>query len=65
MRTRTDVGSVAGGRTIATAARGPLRIFVHAETRGAALLVIASALAVIWANVPALQYETAWAPRWR
>ncbi|HEY4602898.1 MAG TPA: Na+/H+ antiporter NhaA [Blastococcus sp.] len=60
MRTRTDVGSVAGGRTIATAARGPLRIFVHAETRGAALLVIASALAVIWANVPALHYETAW-----
>src|SRR4051794_40444465 len=60
MRTRTDVGSVAGGRTIATGARGPLGIFVHAETRGGALLVIASALAVVWANVPALHYETAW-----
>jgi Na+/H+ antiporter NhaA len=57
----TDVDSVAGGRTIATAARGPLRVFVRAETRGAALLVAASALALIWANVPALRYEAAWA----
>jgi Na+/H+ antiporter NhaA len=60
MRRRTDVGRVAGARTIATAAHGPLRVFVRAETRGAALLVVASALALIWANIPALRYEVVW-----
>jgi Na+/H+ antiporter NhaA len=57
---RTDVGTVSGGRTIATATRGPLRVFVRAETRGAAFLAVAAALALIWANIPALHYETAW-----
>ena len=42
----TDVDAVAGGRTIANATRGPLRLFVRAETRGAALLVAAAALAL-------------------
>jgi Na+/H+ antiporter NhaA len=33
---------------------------VRAETRGAALLVAAAALALIWANIPALDYEAVW-----
>jgi Na+/H+ antiporter NhaA len=60
MHKGTDVDAVAGGRTIAKATRGPLRVFVRAETRGAALLVAAAALALIWANIPALDYEAAW-----
>jgi Na+/H+ antiporter NhaA len=60
MRRRTDVDAVVGGRTIARAARGPVRVFVGAETRGAALLVAAATLALIWANVPALHYEAVW-----
>src|SRR3954471_18299625 len=60
MHRRTDVDAVAGGRTIAKATRGPVQVFVRAETRGAALLVAAAALALIWANIPALVYEAVW-----
>ena len=60
MHSSTDVDAVAGERTIAKATRGPVRVFVRAETRGAALLVAAAALALIWANVPALDYEAVW-----
>src|SRR4051794_36121235 len=60
MHRRTDVDAVAGGRTIAKATRGPVRVFVRAETRGAALLVAAAAVALIWANIPALDYEAVW-----
>src|SRR4051794_30705544 len=60
MHRRTDVDAVAGGRTIAKATRGPVRVFVRAETRGAALLVAAAVLALIWANIPALDYEAVW-----
>src|SRR6059058_5447474 len=60
MHKGTDVDAVAGRRTIAKATRGPLRVFVRAETRGAALLVAAAALALIWANIPALDYEAVW-----
>src|SRR4051794_1862192 len=60
MHRRTDVGAVAGGRTIAKATRGPVRVFVRTETRGAGLLVVAAALALIWANIPALHYEAVW-----
>jgi Na+/H+ antiporter NhaA len=60
MHSRTDVDAVAGGRTIAKATRGPVRVFVRTETRGAGLLVAAAALALIWANIPALDYEAVW-----
>ena len=60
MHRGTDVDAVAGGRTIAKATHGPVRVFVRAETRGAALLVLAATLALIWANVPALDYEAFW-----
>src|SRR3954453_8525419 len=60
MLRRTDVDAVAGRRTIAKATRAPGQVFVHAETRGAALLVAAAALALIWANIPALGYEAVW-----
>ena len=58
-RRRTD-DSVAGKRTIAKAVRGPLLNFVRSETRGAALLVAAAVLALVWANIPAARYETVW-----
>jgi Na+/H+ antiporter NhaA len=46
--------------TIAQAVRGPLLNFVRSETRGAALLVAATLLALVWANVDAGRYEEVW-----
>jgi Na+/H+ antiporter NhaA len=60
LRGRGD-DAIAGGRTIARAMRGPLRNFVRSETRGAALLVVAAVLALVWANVAPALYETVWA----
>jgi Na+/H+ antiporter NhaA len=60
MHRRTDVDAVAGGRTIAKATRGPVQVFVRTETRGAGLLVAAAVVALIWANIPALDYEAVW-----
>ena len=59
MSSSTDRDRVLGGRTLATALRGPLRAFVGSETRGAALLVLAAAVALVWANL-GTSYEAVW-----
>jgi Na+/H+ antiporter NhaA len=51
---------VAAEQTIAGRMRGPLLTFVRSETRGAALLLAACVLALVWANVGAARYETVW-----
>ena len=51
---------VEGTRTIAKAVSGPLKNFVRSETRGAALLVAAIAVALIWANIGPARYEEVW-----
>jgi Na+/H+ antiporter NhaA len=59
-RRASDADRVAGHRTIAGRMRGPLQTFVRSETRGAALLLVACVLALVWANIPAARYETVW-----
>jgi Na+/H+ antiporter NhaA len=62
MGVKSDRDTVAGGRTIA-AFRAPLRAFVREESRGAALLVVAIVLALVWANIGPARYEEIWATR--
>jgi Na+/H+ antiporter NhaA len=57
---RRQVGLEAGEPTVAEPVRGPLVAFVRSETRGAALLVVAIVLALVWANIGAARYETFW-----
>jgi Na+/H+ antiporter NhaA len=53
-------GAAAGRMTIARTVRGPLVNFVRGEMRGAALLVAATAAALVWANVGAGRYDEVW-----
>ncbi|MGW6196925.1 Na+/H+ antiporter NhaA [Kribbella sp. NPDC055110] len=49
------------GRTVwARTLRTPLRDFLHTETGGAAFLLAATLVALVWANVSNSSYETVW-----
>ncbi|TCN32875.1 Na+/H+ antiporter 1 [Kribbella orskensis] len=49
------------GRTAwARSFRTPLREFLRTETGGAAFLLAATVVAVVWANASASSYETVW-----
>jgi Na+/H+ antiporter NhaA len=44
-------------------ARGPLRAFLRTETGGAAVLLAAAVVALVWVNVHAASYEAVWETR--
>ncbi|WP_131770334.1 Na+/H+ antiporter NhaA, partial [Candidatus Protofrankia californiensis] len=53
-------GQALAGRTPWPGGRSPLREFLRTETGGAAVLLAATAAALIWVNVAAASYETVW-----
>src|SRR4051794_2334478 len=48
------------GRTAWTRPETPLRRFLSTETGSAGVLLAATALALVWVNVDASSYDTAW-----
>src|SRR5436189_717115 len=55
----TFLGTTAWARSIQT----PLREFLRTETGGAAVLLAAAAAALVWVNVDAHSYASAWSTR--
>ena len=55
-----SVVQFAGRTAWARSIRTPLREFLRTETSGAAFLLVATLVALVWANVSASSYETVW-----
>jgi Na+/H+ antiporter NhaA len=59
--TDTEASSSFTGRTAwARNLEAPLRLFLRTETGGAAILLVASVVALIWANADTASYERVW-----
>ena len=56
----TDVAAPAGRTAWARNLAAPIRGYLHAETGGAVILVLAALAAIVWANVDRASYEDVW-----
>jgi Na+/H+ antiporter NhaA len=56
----TDVAAPAGRTAWARNLAAPIRGYLHAETGGAVILVLAALAAIVWANVDRSSYEDVW-----